>query len=570
MQDEIFDIIKKRDLEKLKLWFEQGGKVDVKNTEGKTPLALAALLGNVEILTLLLKNGAMADIENANVALHQAASYGRLNSVEFLLKNGAQINSKDESGWTAFHYAAESGCPQSLEIIKYLLENGADGLAKTEGDLTALHFASMNHRVRDVKYLLEKGLKVDDKDAEGNTPVHFGARLGSSQVFEYLLQYSGLDLINAQNKNGETVLSLSANYYAKFLLCLKKGAYVDLLLNNGKSIYESLPNEYSFKDARICLKATEELLRLAGSGSNLKLLREQLDILKFGLNGRQVKTGNTALHIAILNKQTDAVKALLEHGADVLMTNHEGKTALSLLQKLYAKEAFLLASAYTRALTQLEETLSFQKEYGLLLKGSELIKKTGKERAETASFNNTMTIEALSEEYLDELELCMKNIPEEQRNKLCLSLGELLSNPYHCLFLPLRAYQFLSLIGEEPTVSNADFFLEAQKMMLNLLVTQPEMLEKERRLFCIIKHSLNSKNEYDGTLMKFISDYVHGDKPVESKMTQDTSVQNQLTIIKEYRAQAEILMKRKKELQEKRDRLKALELQKKRLQGAGT
>ena len=49
-------------------------------------------------------------------------SSGRLDLVEQLVENGADVNEKARDGWTALICAKDSG---SLEIIEYLQQNGA-------------------------------------------------------------------------------------------------------------------------------------------------------------------------------------------------------------------------------------------------------------------------------------------------------------------------------------------------------------------------------------------------------------------------------------------------------------
>ena len=51
-----------------------------------------------------------------------AAAHGRLDLVEQLVENGADVNEKTRDGWTALLCAKDS---DSLEIIEYLQQNGA-------------------------------------------------------------------------------------------------------------------------------------------------------------------------------------------------------------------------------------------------------------------------------------------------------------------------------------------------------------------------------------------------------------------------------------------------------------
>ena len=69
-----------------------------------------------------------AKIENGCTPLHVAASHGRIEVVKILLNNGADMNAKTEDGHTPLHWAASHG---HTEIVKIFLNNGADMNAKT-------------------------------------------------------------------------------------------------------------------------------------------------------------------------------------------------------------------------------------------------------------------------------------------------------------------------------------------------------------------------------------------------------------------------------------------------------
>lgn len=90
----------------------------------------------------------------------------RLLAAKLLVEKGADINLKDEHGWTALSWASWTGLPT---LVSFLLENAQDvNLADRKG-LTPLMLASQraNHGV--VKVLLAKGADKDLKNNEGKT-----------------------------------------------------------------------------------------------------------------------------------------------------------------------------------------------------------------------------------------------------------------------------------------------------------------------------------------------------------------------------------------------------------------
>ena len=83
-----------------------------------------------------------------------AASAGQVDTVKFLLANGANVNVTDNMKWTALHHAVTSG---GVEVSKLLVENGADINAKTFNSATVLMRAVQGSDSKVVSFLLENG-----------------------------------------------------------------------------------------------------------------------------------------------------------------------------------------------------------------------------------------------------------------------------------------------------------------------------------------------------------------------------------------------------------------------------
>ena len=64
-------------------------------------------------------------------------------------------------------------------------------------------------RPRIVEHLLGLGAKIDAKDNEGNTPLHYAAKIGHSKLVALLSDYDP-DLLNIPNNEGETPRHLAA------------------------------------------------------------------------------------------------------------------------------------------------------------------------------------------------------------------------------------------------------------------------------------------------------------------------------------------------------------------------
>ena len=101
--------------------------VNDRDGRGRTPLYLAALVDQPDILSLLLQKGGDPNIGaswkgNAR-PLHVASRNGHAEIVRRLIAAGATVNIKDDDGDTPLLLAARSGSP---EVVHSLLEAGAN------------------------------------------------------------------------------------------------------------------------------------------------------------------------------------------------------------------------------------------------------------------------------------------------------------------------------------------------------------------------------------------------------------------------------------------------------------
>ncbi|XP_058793085.1 nuclear factor NF-kappa-B p100 subunit-like isoform X2 [Phymastichus coffea] len=179
--------------------------VDLQNSTGKTPLHLAVLADQSEIVRALLKIGANPNIcdEEDATSLHSAVKVDAHGSLAELLQSGNKIclDAHTESGWSALHLAAKAG---SLYAVKALHEAGADVNSKDMSyGRTALHIAVDSNHFHIVNYLLTKtNINVNEKNFGGNTALHSAVVKGGKYAEELirLLKNHGADP-NIRNNN---------------------------------------------------------------------------------------------------------------------------------------------------------------------------------------------------------------------------------------------------------------------------------------------------------------------------------------------------------------------------------
>lgn len=116
--------------------------------------------------------------------------------VEILISNGANINHKDDMGYTALHFASYVG---RLKTVKLLAENGGEINVQALDGVTPLNFTAYPEVIG---YLLSKGADPNLADNKGNYPIH--GLLRETQPIKMLLDRGAK--INAQNNEGSTIL----------------------------------------------------------------------------------------------------------------------------------------------------------------------------------------------------------------------------------------------------------------------------------------------------------------------------------------------------------------------------
>ncbi len=110
--------------------------------DGFSPLGLASFFGHPDTVQLLIEKGAEINQFSKNAwqvqPLHSAVASRSLETVTYLLQQGADINAQQQHGFTPLHTAAQHG---DADMIKLLLEHKADINAVTSEGETAMDIA---------------------------------------------------------------------------------------------------------------------------------------------------------------------------------------------------------------------------------------------------------------------------------------------------------------------------------------------------------------------------------------------------------------------------------------------
>jgi hypothetical protein len=127
----------------------KGADVNAKCNDGSTPLYVAILAENADIIRFLVSKRADVNTKNKDgvTPLFEAITRKNVDIAKFLISKRADVNAKNNEGMSALHIAIM--IMENIDIVKLLVSKGADVNAKY-GEYTPIHAAlALNQAVVD-------------------------------------------------------------------------------------------------------------------------------------------------------------------------------------------------------------------------------------------------------------------------------------------------------------------------------------------------------------------------------------------------------------------------------------
>jgi len=247
-----------------------------------------------------------------NENLLKASRGGDFKATVDALNAGAYIHSQSLRNQTPLMLAAGSPGKEACDCVKFLLEAEAEVESKDDSGWTALMFACRNKQQDQVALLLEHMANVRVCALDGQTPVMLAALEGGEHLIQHLAENQAT--LDKKDDRGWTVLYTACD--------MGNVELVKWLLKKQMS-----PKDKA-KDGRTPLITAVNAPRHATRVA-LHLMKKNASV------NLKTANGNTALMVALQNDKEDFADFLMEEqpDLDVLQKNANGEDAFEIAER---------------------------------------------------------------------------------------------------------------------------------------------------------------------------------------------------------------------------------------------
>ena len=317
------------------LLIDAGAKVNVARANGETPLMTAARTGQLEVMQRLIAHG--ADVNARDAKFNQTAlmwSAGHPAQVKLLIAHGADLRARSRT-WDVTN-TIYTPIVSTVGVTGIPWNHEGEFVSKTGGQ-SALFFAVQNDDIESTRALLDAGLDVNDRAADGSTALllalykwswpssdteHLHApRFDPDIAMANLLLDRGAD-VNVTDAAGYTPLH---------------GAVLGLvarprLVDNVRVSDAGIAAAKAPTDAQSCMALVKRLLDLHADPNAMTRFPTPGSIGNVRIN--PVPPGSTPVHIAALSGNVELAELLLARGGDPNLTRQDGHSPLSVSVKI--------------------------------------------------------------------------------------------------------------------------------------------------------------------------------------------------------------------------------------------
>lgn len=338
--------------------------IDSRDFSGNTVLKWTIVHGLEKAAEILAKNGIKLQKEDASRMLREAVSSENIVKLGMLTNHKIDFNEVYEDGLTPLWYAAVKGRTDMVEVllkaganadikdnkkkslIMYAIENRKLDIA------TLLTGANAKLSLEEQVFLLQKGMVIGDYElvkvvvrAGANVNMKFDDGLSALWIAAFnnnkdminVLASSGANL-NIKDNSGKSVLIWAVENNRKELanLLISLGANVNLFDNDKRTALYSAVQAEKLPLVEMLVKNKAQIDLKDKNGDSpliVAVAKGNMDIVRFlidngAMPNTQDKNGNSPLMVALYKGYNDIVTLLTDKNADVNKENSEKKTPL--------------------------------------------------------------------------------------------------------------------------------------------------------------------------------------------------------------------------------------------------
>ncbi|ORX45573.1 ankyrin, partial [Piromyces finnis] len=248
----------------------------------------------------------------SSTPLISAILNGQNDIVEELIKNGTNINEKDEQDLNPFYYACSINNERAIHLLiekKVEIENYCDPL-KT----SVMHFACKYGNVELAERIIDCYAMFQGNISQSS--IYLSRSHSRELSFE---RYCGVNEFNKPNMFGVTPFHWACLYGKRDIIKLFKNGGINIFIEkdiNGSNALHHVCSSGNTESVRLILK----YIKLY----NTKVILDQDSYININeINGN----GDSALHISVRIGNEDIVKLLIDNGINQTILNSNNQTA---------------------------------------------------------------------------------------------------------------------------------------------------------------------------------------------------------------------------------------------------
>ncbi|KAK6174426.1 hypothetical protein SNE40_017704 [Patella caerulea] len=324
-------------IEKIELLRTRGGNMYDTDDDHSGMLHAACISSNLDTVKYLIDLGLdmnAKDINGSTGILYSCQSKTQaIEKIEFLRLKGANLYDTDENNNGVLHLTCISG---TLDTLEYLIDLGLDINTKGFNGSTCILSASKSktQAIAKIELLRLNGATVHDTDFQNNNILHIACAFGTLDTVSYLIDL-GLDINSKGLKGRKSTLHCCQSETQP----IEK---IELLRSKGASVYDNDDDNNGMLHLACCFGTLDTVKYLINLGLDINMKgykgrkcmfmcseseKQATDKIEL-LRSKGGTISNAVLHRACAFGTLDTVRYLLDLGFDINTRGHKGRTCI--------------------------------------------------------------------------------------------------------------------------------------------------------------------------------------------------------------------------------------------------